>query len=162
MPFGLKNASRIFQRRMDNAFKHLNSFLVVYVDIILISSNTLQEHRKHLDLVIETTIKEGICFNEKKAIIKNEKSEFLVFEIGIGISLQPHTSRKINKYPDELETKKQIQGFLELLNYVSSYIPDCAKKKKDLQNLLHKNNCLGWTDKHMEIVKQLKEECSQL
>ena len=26
MPFGLKNAPRIFQRRMDNAFKHLNLF----------------------------------------------------------------------------------------------------------------------------------------
>ena len=40
--FGLKNASRIFQRRMDNAFKHLNSSLVVYVDGILISSQTLE------------------------------------------------------------------------------------------------------------------------
>jgi len=45
MSFGLKNAPRIFQRRMDNAFKHLNSFLVVYVDDILISSATLEEHR---------------------------------------------------------------------------------------------------------------------
>lgn len=39
MPFGLKNALRIFQRRIDNAFK-LNSFLVVYVDDILISSKS--------------------------------------------------------------------------------------------------------------------------
>jgi len=28
MRFGLKNAPRIFQRRIDDAFKHLNSFLV--------------------------------------------------------------------------------------------------------------------------------------
>ena len=42
MPFGLKNAPRIFQRRMDDVFKHLNSFLIVYVDDILISSDTLE------------------------------------------------------------------------------------------------------------------------
>ena len=32
IPLGLKNAPRIFQRRIDDAFKHLNSFLVGYVD----------------------------------------------------------------------------------------------------------------------------------
>jgi len=31
-----------------------------------------------------------------------------------------------------------------------------------LQSLLRKNNTLGWTEKHTEIVKKLKEECSWL
>ena len=57
MPFGLKNAPRIFQRRMSNAFKHLNSFLVVYVDDILISSDTLEEHRVHLNTFLEQLLK---------------------------------------------------------------------------------------------------------
>ena len=48
MSFGIKNAARIFQRRMDNAFKHLNSFLVVYVDDKFVSSTTLEEHRGYL------------------------------------------------------------------------------------------------------------------
>jgi len=52
--------------------------------------------------------------------------------------LQAHISRKISKYPDELRTKKQIQGFLSLLNYAGSYIPDLATKEKDLQSLLRK------------------------
>ena len=56
MPFGLKNTPRIFQRRMDNAFKHLNSFLVVYVGDILTSSTTLKEHRDHLQKFVETAI----------------------------------------------------------------------------------------------------------
>ena len=66
------------------------------------------------------------------------------------------------EYPDQLRTKKQIQDFLGLLNYTSSYIPDLAKTKKDLESLLRKNNTLGWTEKHIEIVKKLKEECQQL
>jgi len=50
MPFELKNTPRIFQRRMGNALKHLNSFLVVYIDDILISSDALEEHREHLKI----------------------------------------------------------------------------------------------------------------
>ena len=85
---------------MDNALKHLNNFLIVYVDDILISSITLEEHRKHVNIFIETTIKEGICLNEKKAIIEKEKIEFLGVEVGTnGISLQPHISWKINQIP---------------------------------------------------------------
>ena len=48
MPFGLKNAPRIFQKWMDNAFKHLNPFLIIYDDDILISSTMLKEYREHL------------------------------------------------------------------------------------------------------------------
>ena len=103
MPFGLKNVRRIFQRRMDDVFKYLNSFLVVYVDDILISSDTLQEHRVHLNTFLKTVIKEGICLSEKKAVIEKEKIEFLGFEVDANvISLQPYISRKIMEYLDQL------------------------------------------------------------
>jgi len=57
MSFGLKNDSRIFQRQMDNASKHLNSFLVLHIDDILVNSQTLEEHREHLKTFAKTTIK---------------------------------------------------------------------------------------------------------
>ena len=47
MPLGLKNTPYTFQRRMDNAFKHLNNFIVVYIDDILTNSNTLNEESCH-------------------------------------------------------------------------------------------------------------------
>ena len=137
---------------MDDAFKQLNSFLVVYIDDILISSDTLEEHRVHFNTFLKTAIKEGICLSEKKVVIEKEKIKFLGFEVGTnGICLEPHISRKIMEYPDQLRTKKQIQGFLGLLNYASSYISDLAKKKKDLQSLLRKNNTLGWTEKIQKL-----------
>ena len=48
------------------------------------------------------------------------------------------------------------------MNYASSYIPDLAKKKKDLQSLLRKNNTRGWSDYHTQIVRYLKEECKNV
>jgi len=111
MPCGLKNVPRIFQPRMDNAFKQLNNFLIVYVDDIVISSNALDEHRKHLNLFIEATIKEGICLSKKKVVIEKEKIEFLGFELGTnGISLQPHIStRKLMNILISLELKNKFK-----------------------------------------------------
>ena len=96
IPFELKNGPRIFQTRMDDECKHLNSFLVVYVDDILINFNSLEEHREHLKTFAETIIKEGICLSEKKATIEQENIELLGFELGSGgIFLQNHISRKV-------------------------------------------------------------------
>ena len=98
---------------MDNNFKHLNNFLVV---CDFITSNTLNEHRKHLNLFIETAIKEGICFSEKKVVIKKEKIKCLCFEVRTNeINLQSHISRKITKYQDERRTKKINSRILRII-----------------------------------------------
>ena len=73
MSFGLKNAPRIFQRRTDNGFKHLNSFLVVYVDDILISSQTLEEHREHWKIFAETATKKVFVLMRKKPLLNKKR-----------------------------------------------------------------------------------------
>jgi len=42
IPFGLKNAPQIFQRRMGNIFKDLNHCYLVYIDGILVFSKTIE------------------------------------------------------------------------------------------------------------------------
>ena len=42
MPFGLKKAPQIFQRRMDKIFKDLNHYCLVYIDDIFVF---FQNHR---------------------------------------------------------------------------------------------------------------------
>ena len=45
MPFGLYNAPRTFQRLMNKVFaKEINSFVLVYLDVILIFSRSIAEH----------------------------------------------------------------------------------------------------------------------
>ncbi|GJS40859.1 Orf y [Tanacetum coccineum] len=48
MPFGLKNAPAVFQRKMDKCFKGTESFIAVYIDDILVFSKNEKEHAKHL------------------------------------------------------------------------------------------------------------------
>ena len=47
MPFGLTNAPAAFQRLMNNVFSDLLDIcILIYLDDILIYSDTLEEHRR--------------------------------------------------------------------------------------------------------------------
>ena len=48
MPFGLKNAPSEFQNMMNEIFNNYTKFSIVYIDDVLIFSNSIEEHFKHL------------------------------------------------------------------------------------------------------------------
>ena len=53
MPFGLTNAPASFQRLMNRVFKEeMNIFVLVYLDDILVFSNSLEEHWEHLRVAL--------------------------------------------------------------------------------------------------------------
>jgi hypothetical protein len=55
MPFGLTNAPPTFMRLMDDILRPFtNSFVVVYLDEILIFSQTWEEHLHHIRQVLQT------------------------------------------------------------------------------------------------------------
>lgn len=54
MPMGLTNAPATFQRCMNYLFReHLGTFVVIFLDDILIHSKNEEDHAKHLRLVLE-------------------------------------------------------------------------------------------------------------
>ncbi|KAJ4781785.1 polyprotein [Rhynchospora pubera] len=53
MPFGLKNAPAIFQRKMDQCFAGTEDFIAVYIDDILVFSENEQQHAEHLRKMLE-------------------------------------------------------------------------------------------------------------
>jgi Reverse transcriptase (RNA-dependent DNA polymerase) len=53
MPFGLTNAPVTFQHYINKTLrKYLDIFCSAYINDIIIYSNTLQEHHKHVKLVL--------------------------------------------------------------------------------------------------------------
>jgi len=55
MPFGVTNALGVFMDYMNKVFHpYLNSFVVVFIDDILVYSKTREKHEKHLRIVLQT------------------------------------------------------------------------------------------------------------
>ena len=106
MPFGLKNAHQIFQRKMDKILFDYSSFIIVYIDDMLICYDNEKVPEKHLNIFITLCKEHCIVLLEKKIEIKKKEIEFLRMIIDSnGIRLQSHIAEKIKDFPDELRTK---------------------------------------------------------
>ena len=66
MPFSLKNAPSIFQRKMDNIFRDNDSFVAVYIDDILVFSKNKKKHIGHLQIVLKKFEEHGIIISKSK------------------------------------------------------------------------------------------------
>ena len=51
MPFGLANASCIFQELMSIVLQDCGNFAMVYLDDLIIFSSSMKEHIRHIQLV---------------------------------------------------------------------------------------------------------------
>jgi hypothetical protein len=79
MAFGYKNAPSIFQRAIYNILRkyNLENFTHNYFDDIIIHSSCLEEHLKHLQLVLEAIQKENIKLKLSKCEFAKMKVEYL-------------------------------------------------------------------------------------
>ena len=125
MPFGLKNAPAVFQRKMNQCFQGCENFVAVYIDDILVFSENESEHAKHLNIVLQIFEKEGLIISKDKMKIDTPEIEFLGAIFGQNrIKLQPHIIKNIADFPDEkLKEKTGLRSWLGILNYARNYIP---------------------------------------
>ena len=67
MPFGLCSAPGTFQHYMNDTFREfLDKFLIVYLDDLLIYSDSLAEHKRHVRMVLERLREAGLCLKPSK------------------------------------------------------------------------------------------------
>ena len=91
---------------MDNIFRDYD-FIHVYVDDMLISSKSQEQHLKHLDMFIDLCKTNGIGLSKKKSIIG--ELEFLGLMIDAeGIELHNHILEKIKDFPEKLTDRKDF------------------------------------------------------
>ena len=140
MPFGLVSAPASFSRLMDHVFRgQLDDFLLVYLDDLIIFSDTLEEHLEHLREVFK-------ILREAKLKLKGKKCQFFLQEVSFlghvvtpdGIKPDPGKIEKILNFKVPTNVK-QVQSFLGLASYYRRFIKDFSKIAHPLIELTKKN-----------------------
>jgi hypothetical protein len=78
MPFGLTNALALFQRFINKVLQeYLHSFIIAYLDDILIFLKEKEEHVQHISKVLEKLQGANIKLKLKKYELHVQETEFL-------------------------------------------------------------------------------------
>jgi hypothetical protein len=162
MPFGLKNASALFQRKIQIFFNENQEFVLVYIDDLLIFSITYKEHIAQLDIFFRKVEQNDLILSKKKIEICKEKINFLGHEIGEGkIYLQDHIAKKILQFPDAMDDKV-LQQFLGIVNYERNYIDNLVKLVGSLYAKLRKNGQKYFNSKDIKLVKIIEDKVKNI
>ncbi|GKE92499.1 retrotransposon protein, putative, ty3-gypsy subclass [Tanacetum coccineum] len=117
MPFGLTNAPTVFMDLMNRVCKpYLDKFLIVFIDEILIYSNTKEDHEVHLKLVLELLKKERLYAKFSKCEFWLQEVHFLGHVVNHnGIHVDPskviaYASRQLKIHEKNYTTHDQELG----------------------------------------------------
>jgi hypothetical protein len=159
MPFGMQCAGATFMRLMREVLRGTESFADTYVDDIIIYSNTLVDHIRHLTDILERLRKAGLTARPKKCNIGQKEAHYLGYVIGNG-QLKPDMAKvkSIVEFPQPT-TKTEVRSFAGLANYYRSFVPNFADLMAPLHDLTKKNASLTvvWTPECEQSFVKLKE-----
>ena len=159
MSFGLANAPPYFSRMMNFIFSPFkNEFVLVYLDDILVFSESEEEHAEHLRLVLGK-------LRERKFYAKFSKCEFWLNEVvylghvisAEGIKVHPEKVEAIVKW-EPPQNVKQLRSFLGLASYCRRFIENFSQIAKPLSNLLQKSAKFVWSPECDVAFNTLKEK----
>ncbi|MBW0500507.1 hypothetical protein O181_040222 [Austropuccinia psidii MF-1] len=119
MPFGIKNAPSHYQRMMNTIFPHELSegWLMIYIDEIIICSETWKLHLKRLSLVLKKILQMNIkiSLNKFKFGFHGLKAlGQIVSGLSIGVDKNKVAAVLLKQTP---QNKKEMMSFLEFANY---------------------------------------------
>jgi len=137
MPFGLTNAPATFQAYINQALAGLmDTCCVVYLDDILIFSDSREEHTRHLRQVLERLKKHALYASRKKCQFFTSEVEFLGFIVSTaGVAMDPSRIKTIEEWqaPASLH---DVQVFLGFANFYRRFIRNYSKVAQPLTALL--------------------------
>ncbi|KAI5662326.1 hypothetical protein M9H77_21649 [Catharanthus roseus] len=158
MPFGLTNAPATFCTLMNKLFHpYLDQFVVVYLDDIVIYSQTLEEHQEHLRKVFQVLKDNELYVKKEKCSFAQEEVLFLGHKIKGGKLMMEDTKVQAIQRWEPPTKVHELRSFLGLVNYYRRFIKGYSARAAPLTDLLKKNRPWAWSEDCQRAFEDLKK-----
>ncbi|KAI2653818.1 Transposon Tf2-6 polyprotein [Labeo rohita] len=159
MPLGLVNSPSVFQAFVNDVFRDmLNRWVIVYIDDILIFSDTLESHIQHVRAVLQRLIDHQLYAKFEKCEFHRTVTSFLGYIIGSeGVAMDDKKVQAVLNWPPPTSVK-ELQRFLGFANFYRRFIRNFSSVAAPLTSLLRGGGKrLVWTPEAEKAFQQLKE-----
>ena len=157
LPFGVASAPAIFQRIMESLLQGI-PHVTVYLDDVLVSGSSEEEHLGNLQEVLSRLEKAGCRVKRDKCEFMLESVEYLGYKISAeGLQPSEQKVRAIQEAPAP-EDVSQLRSFLGAVNYYSKFLPNLATTLSPLYSLLQKNAKWTWGEQQESAFVRVKAQ----
>ncbi|KAL4018449.1 hypothetical protein IC575_022045 [Cucumis melo] len=159
MSFGLTNAPAVFMDLMNRVFREfLDTFVIVFIDDILIYSKTEAEHEEHLRMVLQT-------LRDNKLYAKFSKCEFWLKQVSFlghvvskaGVSVDPAKIEAVTGWTRP-STVSEVRSFLGLAGYYRRFVENFSRIATPLTQLTRKGAPFVWSRACEDSFQTLKQK----
>lgn len=157
VPFGLKNAPFTMTRLMNRAIGFdLEPRVFIYLDDIVIVSETLEEHLLLLKEVAARLRKAGLTISVEKSRFCRKQVRYLGYLLTEnGLSIESCKLEPILNYPRP-KTVREVRRLMGLMGFYQKFIPRYSHLTAPITDLLKKSKKFKWSEAAEEALEQLK------
>jgi hypothetical protein len=134
----------------------LDKCVVVFIDDILVYSQTAEEHEEHLRIVLGKLRQHQLYDKFSKCKFWMEEVAFLGHVLSAkGVAVDPSKIEAVSKWQSP-KSVTEIRSFLGLARYYRRFIENFSKIAKPMTELLKSNTPYVWSDKCEASFQVLK------
>jgi len=157
MSFGLTNPPAAFMELMNGVFRpYIDSFVIVFIDDILVYSRTEDDHVRHLRIVLQR-------LREEKLYAKFSKCEFWLNSVAFlghvvskeGIRVDPAKIEAVRGWTRPT-SPTEIRSFVGLAGYYRRFVQGFSTITAPLTRLTRQGVGFQWSDECEESFQKLK------
>jgi len=158
MPFGLCNAPATFQRLMEQVLGGLQwEIAVLYIDDIIVFSDTLESHLERLGKVLDRLRRAGLKLKPEKCELLRKRVAFLGhFVSAEGVEVDRSKISKVQDWPSP-RNLTELRSFVGLCAYYRRYVPNFSAVCKPLFELTQKGVKYHWGRRQEEAMRTMKD-----
>ena len=161
VPFGLAQAPAFFQHLMNKVLDNC-SFAMMYLDDIIIFSNSEEEHLSHIEEIFRRLEAEDLKMKRSKCDFFKKHIHYLGHLI-LADGVRPLKDKldTIRDMPAP-RSSKEVKQFLGLAGYYRKFVPRFADLSRPLAQLTCKDRVFEWTQECKKAFHILKQNlCAQ-